>query len=193
MSAPLPGKNIVIVSGPAGSGKDTLLQRLAKQVHIEPVISTTTRAPRPEEKEGRPYYFVGTPTFEKMITEGRFIEYSINENQQYYGITYEEIARFEHGNTIGVWKPDWKGVMAAKKLFPKVPTIYIAVPRASLEKRLRHRDTDKNEAYFRDRMAYTDEWLRHLDIYDYTIANDDGKIEETAQELLELIEEITGS
>lgn len=183
-------QNIFIISGPAGSGKDTVIDGLIKFLPITRVITTTTRAARKGEIDGAPYYFVSREQFEKDIAEKKFIEHSTNENDALYGVTHEELDRVTRSGKIGIWKMDWKGVIAAKKIFPNISAVYISAPLPILESRLRKRDgSEKDEAYFQERMAYTREWLKHTEIYDYTIENEEGKIDETIQKVATLLRE----
>jgi guanylate kinase len=182
-------QNIFIISGPAGSGKDAVIEALEKLLPITRVITTTTRAPRPGETDGHPYYFISRALFEQGIARNAFIEYSTNENA-WYGVTHEELDRVAHAEGIGIWKVDWKGVVTAKKLFPHIIALFISAPLDILESRLRKRDlSEKNESYFRERMAYTREWLNHTDIYDYIIENEEGKLDETVRKVSALIKE----
>lgn len=181
-------KNVFIISGAAGSGKDSIIEKLTELLPIERVITTTTRNMRPSEKEGNPYYFVTPEVFQQKIAAGEFVEHSINENGGHYGITKQELDRVtSHGN-IAIIRVDWKGVVTIKNLFPEIPALYIAAPIEILEKRLRARDRDKNEQYFEERMQYTREWLQHLDIYDYQIENKEGKLEGAVDEVKNIIE-----
>lgn len=180
-------KNIVIISGPAGSGKDAIIDGLEKLLPTERIVTTTTRTSREGESDGHPYYFISREQFEKSIAQHDFAEYSVNENDAYYGVTKEELERVAHSGCIGIWKIDWKGVIAAKRLFPQIPAIFIEVPVEILESRLRSRDKEKGEKYFEERMSYTKEWLKHTDIYDYTIKNEQGKLDEAIQKVGEII------
>lgn len=180
--------NVFIISGAAGSGKDSIIERLETILPIERVITTTTRSMRPSEKEGHPYYFVSREVFEQKKISHEFIEHSINENGESYGITKKELERVTNHGSIAIIRVDWKGVVTVKKLFPEIPALYIAAPLEVLEKRLRFRDAGKTEQYFEERMAYTREWLKHLDIYDYTIENEEGKIDEAVEKVRSIIE-----
>ncbi len=185
-------KNIFIISGPAGSGKDAVIDGLSKLLSITRVITTTTRAPRIGETDGHPYHFVSRQEFEQAIVEKKFIEYSTNENNELYGVTSEELDRMAHSENIGIWKMDWKGVISAKKLFPDIIALFISAPLDVLESRLRKRDASKiNDDYFRERMEYTREWLKHTDIYDFIIENEQGKLDEAIQKVFAIIKEHT--
>lgn len=182
-------KNIFIISGPAGSGKDSVIERLEKVLPVERIITTTSRTPRPGESEGQPYYFLSREAFEEEIAAGKFLEYSINENGGYYGVSKKEFERIQEKGAIALWRVDWKGVINIKKLFPTIPAILISAPIEILEQRLRLRDADKDETYFQERMDYTREWLQHLNIYDYQVENKEGKLDETVAEVKAIIEE----
>lgn len=172
-------KNIFIISGPAGSGKDAIIDGLAQQWPVCRVITTTTRAPRPGETEGNPYHFVSPPEFRAKMERGDFIEYSKNENDAWYGVTRAALLRASRAGHIGIWKVDWKGTKNIKRLFPEIPAIFISAPLTVLESRLRKRDGwMQNEQYFEERLAYAREWLKHTDIYDHTIENPEGGLKE---------------
>ncbi|MFZ3032336.1 MAG: hypothetical protein WA082_04870, partial [Candidatus Moraniibacteriota bacterium] len=169
-------KNVFIISGAAGSGKDSVIDGLQSILPLERIITSTTREKRPLESEGNPYYFLSREDFEQKIQDGEFIEHSVNENGGQYGVTKSELERITNKNSIAVWRVDWKGVVNIKKLYPEILAIYISAPLDVLEARLRSRDTGKDESYFQERMDYTREWLNHLDIYDYQVENEEGKL-----------------
>lgn len=180
-------KNVFIISGPAGSGKDSIIDKLATSLPTERIVTTTTRAPRAGEEHGKQYYFSSRADFERGIAEGRFAEYSVNENDAYYGVEKDELERVSRSGRIGIWRIDWKGVISAKEMFPGIIAIMINVPYEVLEARLRSRDTDKEEGYFKERMAYTKEWLKHTDIYDYVVENEQGKLDEAVEKVADII------
>jgi len=183
-------KNIFIISGPAGSGKDTIIDGLGELLPITRVITTTTRTPRIRETDGHPYHFISHQEFEQAIAQKKFIEYSVNENDEFYGVTFEELDRVAHSKNIGIWKMDWKCVVSAKKLFPGIIALFIDAPLEILESRLRKRDTTKtNDDYFLERMEYTREWLKHTDIYDYTIKNEEGELDKSINQVSLIIKQ----
>jgi len=180
-------KNIFIISGATGSGKDSVIDGLVSRLPVERIITSTTRAMRPFETEGNPYYFLSHETFEQGIEAGDFAEYSTNENGERYGVTKSELERIGAMNRIALWRVDWKGVINIKKIYPEVIALYISAPINILEARLRSRDTGKDEHYFEERMKYTREWLNHLDIYDYQIENEEGKLAHTIEQVSSVI------
>jgi len=87
---------------------------------------------------------------------------------------------------IGIWKIEYKGVMTAKKLFPNIIAIFINAPLDILESRIRRRDNVTDE-FVEERLAYTKEWLKHRDIYDYEVTNEEGKLDQTVKEVADII------
>lgn len=183
--------NIFILSGPSGAGEDSIIEGLRKYFEIERIITTTTREPRLGEIDGFSYYFIPKEEFLKRRENGEFVEWAEQYNGNLYGVTKEEIERVKSAcqrtGKIGTWKIEWKGVMSAKKLFPEIPAIFITVPDLKiLEDRIRRRD-NISEEYIKERMEYTKEWLSHTDIYDYTVVNEEGKLDETIEKTAEII------
>lgn len=178
--------NIFIISGPSGAGEDSIIDGLEKLLPIERVITTTTRQMRPGEKVGKPYYFISHDNFIKLIEEKKLFEYAQEYNNNYYGVTGEEINRVKASGRIGLWKIEYKGVITAKKLMPDIIAIFINAPLKTLENRIRRRG-NVTEEFIKERLAYTKKWLKHLDIYDYIIENKEGKIDQTIKQVSEII------
>lgn len=183
--------NLIIISGPSGAGEDSIIDGLAKQLPIERVITTTTRAKRPGDADGSPYYFASKEQFEEGIRQGKFFEYAQHYNDNWYGVTFEEIERVKQSKNIGIWKIDYKGVMQAKRLMPEVPAILVTAPLEILEQRIRRR-SQVTDAYVAERMAYTKEWYRHTDMYDFVVENEEGRLPETIAKVREIIEAVVG-
>ncbi len=178
--------NLFIISGPSGAGEDSIIDGLEKILPIERVITTTTRQIRPGEKSGKPYYFIGHDDFIKLIEEKKLFEYAQEYNNNYYGVTNDEINRIKTSGKIGLWKIEYQGVITAKKLMPKIIAIFINAPLKILEKRIRARD-NVTEEFVQERLEYTKKWLKHLDIYDYVIENEEGKLSQTISRIAEII------
>lgn len=180
-------KNLFIISGPSGVGEDSVIDGLEKRFPIERVITTTSRDPRPGDSEGNPYYFISKDAFEQGITDDCFFEWAKQYNDNLYGVTHEEIRRVAESGRIGIWKIDYQGVVTAKKLFPGIIAIMLTAPLEIMEARIRRRD-NATEAFIKDRMDYTREWMKHTDIYDYIIENEEGKLDQTIEKVAALIE-----
>lgn len=181
--------NIVIISGPSGAGEDSIIDGLSQYMPIERIITTSTRDMREGESQGDPYYFISHEEFAQGIEDGKFFEYAQQYNDNYYGVTFEEIERVKAAEGVGIWKIDYKGVIQAKELMPEIKTIFITAPLDILEKRIRSRDGVSDE-FVAERMAYTKEWLEHADIYDYQVENEEGKLDNTIEKVRDIITEI---
>ena len=177
---------LFIISGPSGAGEDSVIEGLKKVLPIERVVTTTTRKKRSEIFVEDSYYFISKEEFEKGIEDNLFFEYAREYNDQFYGVTKNEIQRVLECDKIGVWKIEYKGVMTVKKIMPEVISIFIMTPTLEdIEKRLMKRGEDLE--YIKQRMVYTKEWLKHRDIYDYEVINYENKLNETIKNVKDII------
>jgi len=184
----MPKSNIFIISGPSGAGEDSIISGLEKILPIERVITTSTRTMREGESQGNPYYFISKEEFQKKLDAGKFAEYAQEYNDKWYGVTKSELERVANSGKIGIWKIEYKGVITAKKKFSEIKSIYIAPPSLEiLEKRIRHRDKNISEEYLQERIEYTKEWMKHENIYDYKVVNEEGKLDEAISQVAEII------
>ena len=180
--------NIFIISGPSGAGEDSVIEGLKKYFQIERVITTSTRSMRTGESQGKPYYFISQEEFEKKIEQDEFAEYAQEYNDNFYGVTKDELERVKSSGNIGLWKIEYKGVITAKKKFPEIKSIYIAPPSLEiLKQRILRRDPSVSEEYLKERMDYTKEWMKHEDVYDYKVINEEGKLDETIEKVAGII------
>ena len=178
---------IFIISGPSGAGEDSIIEGLRKYFPIERVISTTTRSMRPGESQGSPYYFVSEDEFKKGVEKEDFFEWTEEYNSKLYGVTKKEIERVKNSKHVGIWKIEYKGVATAKKLIPGIIAIFVTVSNLKiLENRIRRRD-GVSEEYIKERMKYTKEWMKHANVYNYTVVNEEGKLDEAIEKTAEII------
>ena len=183
----MPSK-IFIISGPSGAGEDSVIEGLKKYFPIERVTTTTTRSMRSGESQGNPYYFISREEFKTKIQNDELAEYAQEYNDNFYGVTKDELKRVADSGNIGIWKIEYKGVMTAKKKFPEIKSIFIAPPSLEiLNKRIIKRDPNVSEEYLKERMDYTKEWMKHENIYDYKVVNEEGKLDETIAGVAEII------
>jgi guanylate kinase len=180
--------HVFIISGPSGSGQDSIIESVSQTLPIERVITTTTREKRPTESEGHPYHFVTHEEFQKLSLEGEFVEASQSYNNEWYGVTKNDLDKAFASDSIVIWKVDYKGVEKIKTLFPQITAIYIEVPEETLRSRLLKRDKP-DPKYLEDRMIYTKNWNARKELYDYCIQNADGQLEEAALAIKKIITE----
>jgi len=177
--------NIFIISGPSGSGQDSVINGLKKRFDLDKIITTTTRDMRPEDKEGVTYYFISKEEFKKGIKENKFFEYALEDNGNYYGGTYAELERIKKSLKIIIWKIDYKGVINAKKILPEAKSIFIYIPIELIKSRLEKRG--ESEEVIKSRLEYAKGWYDNEDAFDFKIVNEEGKLEETVQKVAEII------
>ena len=181
--------NIFIISGPSGAGEDSIIKGLEKILPIEKVITATTRKMRPGESQKNPYYFISKKNFKKGIEKNEFFEYAKEYNNNYYGVTHNEINRVKNSNKIGIWKIEYKGVITAKKIMPGIIAIFINAPIKILEKRIRSRK-GVSEKFIKERTKYTKKWLKYKNIYDYEVINHEGKLNQAVSNVIKIIKKV---
>jgi guanylate kinase len=181
---------IFIISGPSGVGEDSVIEGLINFFEIERVITTTTRQMRAGESQGNPYYFIDKGEFENRIKGDKMAEYAQEYNSNFYGVTRDELERVTRSKKIGIWKIEYKGVITAKEKYPDIKSIYIAAPSLEiLRQRILKRDPSVSREYLDERMEYTKEWMRHENIYDYKVINEEGKLEKTVEKVAGIIKD----
>lgn len=177
---------IFLISGPSGVGEDSLIEKLQERIPIQRVITTVTRKMRPGEKQGSPYFFVSKKRFQEMIKNNELIEWAVVYNS-YRGCTKKEIQRLMKKKDPIVWKVDWQGVRHIKKIFPAAVAIFIIPPSyKTLVKRILKRDKDAKRI-IQEREAFTKEWLKQRDLYDWVVVNREGKLKQAVDEVEKII------
>ena len=164
---------LVVVSAPSGCGKDTIVNEVVKsnpdKYHIS--ISKTTRPMREGEIEGINYYFVSKDEFEKDISDGEILEYTVY-NDYYYGTPVSEVKSNLEKGKIVILIIEVEGGGNIKKLFPDACKIFIIPPSFEiLERRLRNRGTDSEDRIIKRLTTARSEIMR-VDEYDYVVEND---------------------
>ena len=163
---------LFVVSGPSGVGKGTMLNRLFASVPAAVrSVSATTRLPRQGEKEGIDYFFLSREEFEADIEQNFFLEYAIYGNNLYGTPAASVQTQREHGLDVFL-EIEVQGAEIIRRLVPDAILIYIQPPSLSeLERRLRHRRTETEEA-IRLRLDTATAEQQHIPLYDYLITND---------------------
>ncbi len=164
------------MSGPAGSGKSTMVDQLLEKspVPLEMSISATTRPKRPNEVDGVHYHFLAPAEFEKRRTQNEFIECAeVHRSGYWYGTLYSEISRIQ---SLGKWvllEIDVEGALNLMKLYPEALSIFLKTPSIDeYESRLRNRGTESEEVLQRRLRTAKDE-LKLADSYRHQVINDD--------------------
>ena len=165
--------SLFVVAAPSGAGKSTLVNALlAHEPGIKLSISTTTRAPRPGEVNGREYHFTTAEDFLKRADEGEFLEWA-EVHGNYYGTSRLMVEEQMRLGTDILLEIDWQGARQVKKLFPKASGIFILPPSiAALEERLKKRGQDEPHIIARRLLAAGGE-IAHAPEFDYVIINEE--------------------
>lgn len=165
--------HLIIVSGPSGAGKGTVLSKaLAGIDNLSYSVSCTTRKPREGDVNGREYWFMDDGAFREMIKEGRFLEYA-EVHGHMYGTRKDIVERaLDKGDVI--LEIDVQGALQVKRLMPDAVTVFIMPPdEAELERRLRSRGTE-DEEQIELRLADAVKEMKFAPRYDWVIVNDDA-------------------
>ena len=173
----LKGKGmLVVLSGPSGSGKDTILGKLKESTFsFDKTISATTRDMRDGEKDGVDYYFIDKNTFEEKIKNEEFLEYTIYSGN-YYGTPKSEVERHIDKGGFILLKIEVEGADNIRKAIPEALSIFIVPPSLEeLERRLRGRGTETEES-FQKRFKTAKDELSRANEYDYVVINDNADI-----------------
>jgi guanylate kinase len=168
---PSQGK-LIVLTGPSGVGKGTLLRALLKRhPEIYYSVSATTRPPRPGEIDGKDYYFTNRSQFEKLVANGEFLEWAEFAGN-YYGTPREAVLRQICSGKSVVLEIELEGARQIHKSFPSVKSIFILPPNlAELEQRIRGRGQDPEDAIAR-RLRRAEEEIQAANEFEVQIVND---------------------
>lgn len=180
---------IVILSGVAGAGKDTIKKEIIKRMDfVESLPSYTSRPPREGDIPGQTYNFVTKAEFEEMIEKNEFYEYDIHHNN-YYGVPRKLLNEKMKDGKVIIKDVDVNGTENLVKLLKddtKIVTIFLRVPKDELERRLKERIEKPSPEEIKLRLNRFDYEESKIGIYDYVLKNND--LEKTVQIIMSIIE-----
>ncbi|MBC5795488.1 guanylate kinase [Sphaerospermopsis sp. LEGE 00249] len=164
---------LIVLTGPSGVGKGTLMQKLL-QLHPELYysVSATTRSPRPGEINGQNYYFITRSQFEKLVAQGELLEWAEFAGN-YYGTPRAAVLEQIQSGKLVILEIELEGARQIRTSYPNALSIFILPPSFSeLEKRIRGRGQDSQEAIAR-RLNRAQEEIEAAAEFDIQIVNDD--------------------
>ena len=174
---------LVVVSGPSGVGKGTVLKYVLERDDFVYSVSATTRKPREGEVDGVNYFFLSRDKFEEMITGGELIEYA-EYNGNYYGTPKFFVEQMLRAGKNVILEIEVKGAMQVKKVMPDATFIFIAPEsREILAARLRGRGTE-TEDVIAGRLGIAENEIKACLMYDYIVINRDGGAEECSKDII---------
>ena len=183
---PEPQPLLIVISGPSGVGKDSVIKRMKKrQMPFHFMVTATTRPPRLEEVDGVDYWFLSKDRFAEMIDRGELLEYAIVYND-YKGIPKAQVQEALSSGQDVVMRVDVQGAATIRKLCADALLIFLTTKdEAELVERLRSRKTESPEG-LNLRIATARQETRRIDEFDYVVLNRESRLDETV-DLIEAI------
>lgn len=178
---------LVVVSGPSGVGKDSVVERIRdRSFPFHFVVTLTDRPPRPDEVHGQDYFFVSTAEFERMIEEDELIEHAVVYGQ-YKGVPKQQVREAMASGKDVIMRVDVQGSATIAQVAPQAVLIFLsASSEEELEQRLRNRGGDSLEQVER-RIATAREEMKRLTEFDYVVINRRGELDRAVDDVLSII------
>ena len=177
--------SVLVVTGPSGAGKGTLIRELLRRVpDLEVTVSATTRDRRPGEQEGREYWFLTPEDFLARIEAGDFLEHVEYISGHRYGTLRSELERIQANGHVPLLELETEGALRVKSELSGAVTIFISATVDELERRLRERATEST-GEIGERIALAREQLEQAGDFDYVVRNEE--LEPAVEELVELV------
>jgi guanylate kinase len=177
--------SVIVVTGPSGAGKGTLIRELLKRVpELDATVSATTRERRPGEVENREYYFLTLSDFIDRVERDEFLEHVRYVSGHRYGTLRSELERIAGHGKVPLLELETEGALRVKHEVPGAVTIFISAHVEELERRLRERATE-SAGEIHERIELAERQLEQALDFDYIVENDD--LERSVRELIELV------
>ncbi len=186
MTAPAP--LVVVLSGPSGAGKDSVLAAaLGRDDRLARVVTAKTRAPRPGERDGVHHLFLSPEQFDDLLARDGFLEHATVYGHR-SGVPRDQVERLLAAGKTVVLRTDVQGARTLRAKIPQALLVFLTVPGVDdLERRMRARGGD-DEAAMRRRLAVAREEMAEAVRFDHVIVNGDGGLGAAVDELLAVID-----
>jgi guanylate kinase len=178
---------LIVISGPSGVGKDSVLQRMKERgLPFHFVVTATTRPARPEEKEGVDYIFVRREEFAAMIEKEELLEYAIVYDD-YKGIPKQQVRKALASGKDVLMRVDVQGAATVRKLSPQAILIFLTTSsEEELVQRLEKRKTEKSED-LKLRIATARQEFKRINEFDYVVVNRENELDQTVDTIVSII------
>ena len=178
---------LIVLSGPSGAGKDTVINRMkVLACPLYYVVTMTTRRKREAERDGVDYHFISEARFREMLQEGDFLECA-QVYGNWYGIPREQVRQALSRGQDVIIKTDVQGAATIKKMVPQAVFIFLVTPTLDeLEKRLRQRKTENHfDLELRLKTARTE--LEQLPNFDYVVVNPNDGLDQAVSSIISIV------
>ena len=183
--------SVLVVTGPSGAGKGTLIRELLERVpDVEATVSATTRERRPGEVDGREYWFLSPEEFLARIQRDEFLEHVEYVSGHRYGTLRSELDRIAGDGRVPLLELETKGALRVKREVPNAVTIFVSARVEELERRLRERATE-SAGEIGERITLAREQLKQAGEFDHVVENDD--LEHAVEGLTNLVRGLLGA
>ncbi len=178
---------LIVISGPSGVGKDTVIERMkARKLPFHFVVTATTRQPRPDETDGVDYIFLSFDEFAEMIEQGEFLEHAIVYND-YKGIPKVQVREAMSSGKDVILRVDVQGAATIRALVPDALLIFLTtLNEEELENCLKARKSETPEG-LKLRIATARQELRRIKYFDYVVVNPEDHLEDAVDTIEAII------
>ena len=178
---------LIVISGPSGVGKDTVIQRMKERnLPIHFIVTAATRLPRPNEIHGRDYFFYSHDEFAEMIDKGELLEYAIVYND-YKGIPKAQVRDALSSGKDVIMRLDVQGAATIRKLCLDAVMIFLTVQdEEDMVNRLQQRKTETPEG-LKLRIATARQEMTQVEAFDYVVINRENHLDETVDTIVSII------
>jgi guanylate kinase len=179
---------LIVISGPSGAGKDSVIECMKERgLPFHFVVTTTSRAQRPDEVEGEDYFFVTKDEFEGMIERDELFEYAI-VYKDYKGIPKQRVREAMASGKDVIMRLDVQGAETVRARSPEAVLIFLSTyNEEELMQRLQSRQTETPES-LKIRLETSRQEFEKIDLFDYYVVNAEGKLDEAVDTILAIIE-----
>jgi guanylate kinase len=188
LSIQSPNPLLIVISGPSGVGKDSVLEEMkARGLPFHFVITATTRPPRSDEVDGVDYFFLSQDEFARMIDEGELLEYAVVYTD-YKGIPKSQVREALASGKNVIMRIDVQGAETVRQLAEDALLIFLTPQNEEeLINRLKKRNTETKES-LKLRIATTRQEYKKIDLFDYIVVNKDDLLNETVDTIEAIIQ-----
>lgn len=179
---------VVVISGPSGVGKSTIVDALrTRHPDVAPIVAVTTRPRRPAERDGQHYHFIDLPRFQELRDSGALLE-AAEVHGHWYGTPRDQVERVLASGRDAILPIDPQGARSIRRAIPEALLIFLMPPSIQdLVSRLRARSSESQASLaLRERNAVVE--MEAAGDYDHVVVNETGRAEQTAERIWEIIE-----